>query len=255
MKRSFSSSLLALSALTGSLLLATSPLALAADGVDSQKAETVGVFSGLVLGGLVGGPPGAIISAAAGGWVGEQLMIRKNHRQLQAQLAATEAQMMTLQSTNATLQSQQLALQKRLYERELVASTAPPSPRTAEAQPGETVLHFRSNSPDLEPHYRDALLRFVEQSKAHPSQVIEIIGHADRRGDPTTNLLLSQHRVEAVLKQLRALGLESATYQTVAFGEQQPVTTNAGREQDFFDRRVVLRLQDPKAELLSSNQQ
>jgi outer membrane protein OmpA-like peptidoglycan-associated protein len=58
-----------------------------------------------------------------------------------------------------------------------------------------------------------------------------------------------------VLKQLRAFGLESATYQTVAFGEQQPVTATEGSEQDFFDRRVVLRLQEPKPSLLSSNKQ
>ena len=245
------SSVIALSALTASLLLATSPLAQAADGVDSQKAETVGVFSGLAIGALVGGPPGAIISAAAGAWVGEQVMIRKNHRQLQARLAETETQLTSLESTNATLQ----ALQKRLYERELLASTAPPPARTAEARPSETVVHFRSNSPDLEPHYRDALLRFAEQSKVFPDLVIEIVGHADRRGDSTTNLLLSQHRVETVLKQLRAFGLESATYQTVAFGEQQPVTAIEGSEQDFFDRRVVLRLQEPKPSLLSSNKQ
>ncbi len=255
MTHSLHSSVIALSALTASLLLATSPLAQAADGVDSQKAETVGVFSGLAIGALVGGPPGAIISAAAGAWVGEQVMIRKNHRQLQARLAETEIQLTSLESTNATQQARQLALQKRLYERELLASTAPPPARTAEARPSETVVHFRSNSPDLEPHYRDALLRFAEQSKAFPDLVIEIVGHADRRGDSTTNLLLSQHRVETVLRQLRAFGLESATYQTVAFGEQQPVTATEGSEQDFFDRRVVLRLQEPKPSLLSSNKQ
>ena len=147
MTHSLHSSVIALSALTASLLLATSPLAQAANGVDSQKAETVGVFSGLAIGALVGGPPGAIISAAAGAWVGEQVMIRKNHRQLQARLAETETQLTSLESTNATLQAQQLALQKRLYERELLASTTPPPARTAEARPSCTTAGVISPMP------------------------------------------------------------------------------------------------------------
>lgn len=238
--------------LAGSLALLTAPLTRAADGVDSQKAESVGVISGLLAGALLGGPPGAIVAAAAGGVIGEQVAVRRHHRQLQAELAATSAQLAELESTNARLQQQQLALQKRLYQRDLVASTTVPAALPA-AEAGEIVLHFRTGSSTLEPHYRDALLRFVRESQAQPGRVVEVVGHADRRGDATTNLLLSQRRVEAVLVQLRALGLKSATYQTVAFGEQQPVSATSGAEADFFDRRVVLRLQSP-ATLVSSSQ-
>ena len=238
--------------LAGSLTLLVTPPTHAADGVDSQKTESVGVVSGLLVGALLGGPPGAIISAAAGGVIGEQVAVRRHHRQLQAELAAASAQLAELETTNSRLQQQQLALQKRLYQRDLVASTSVPAPSPA-SEAGETVLHFRTGSSTLEPHYRDALLRFVRQSQAQPGRVVEVVGHADRVGDATFNLLLSQRRVEAVLTQLRALGLQSATYQTVAIGEQQPVSATSDAQTDFFDRRVVLRLQAP-ASLLSSSQ-
>ncbi len=239
--------------LAGSLTLLAPPLTYAADGVDSQKAESVGVLSGLLVGALLGGPHGAIISAAAGGVIGEQVAVRRHHRVVQAELADASAQLAELETTNARLQQQQLALQKRLYQRDLVASTAVPAPQPV-SEAGEIVLHFRTGSSTLEPHYRDALLRFVQQSQAQPGRVVEVVGHADRIGDATNNLLLSQRRVEAVLLQLRDLGLKSATYQTVAFGEQQPVSaSNGGAEADFFDRRVVLRLQASPS-LLSSSQ-
>lgn len=224
------------------------------DGLDTSKAQSAGLLSGMVVGGVLGGPPGAFVAGVAGTWMGEQVVIRKNYRQLQANLDQTREEMNHLQTANAALQMQQLALQKRLQDRELLASTETPVARVTTAEPSEVVLHFRTNSSAIEAHYQDALLRFIETSKAHPQMVVEITGHADRRGDTTANLLLSQHRVEAVLQELRKDGLSSATYQTVAFGEQDPVSTNDQVETNFFDRRVVLRLKQANPSMLSSAQ-
>ncbi|MES2604916.1 MAG: sortase-associated OmpA-like protein PdsO [Pseudomonadota bacterium] len=251
MKHPIQSSLIAIAC---SLALLAAPAQATEEGLDtSTTKESLGAVSGFLVGGALGGPAGALAASLAGSWVGEQVTIRKNYRAIAAQLEASEAKLASLESTNAAMQMQQMSLQKRLQERELLASTEAPVARPVDCcEQSEVVMHFRTNSSNLEPHYQTALLRFIEYSKAHPQMVVEITGHADRRGDTTANLLLSQHRVETVLQSLRKQGLSAATYQTVAFGEQEPLTAIDQMENNFFDRRVVLRLKEANPSMLSS---
>lgn len=221
---------------------------------ESHTTESVGVVSGLVIGAALGGPPGAILSAAAGGWIGDQVVMRKNYRAIQAQLEKTEQQLANAQVINGALQQKQLVMQQQLTDAKLLASTeqAATTALTACCNQSEVVLHFRSNSEVIEPHYQQALERFVSYSSAHPDRNIEITGFADRRGDTTENLFLSQRRVETVVKTLRDMGLSGATFKTVAYGEREPVSGAASAESNFFDRRVVLRLSEENQSLLSS---
>jgi outer membrane protein OmpA-like peptidoglycan-associated protein len=172
---------------------------------------------------------------------------------MQAQLEESQQRVANSQAINGALQQRQLALQQQLTDTRLLASTDPATATAPQCcEHSEVVLHFRSNSQVIEPHYHEALLRFVAQSAASPGRVIAITGFADRRGDAAENLFLSQRRVEAVVQKLREMGLSGATFQTVAFGEREPVSGTEGVESNFFDRRVVLRLSEENQSLLSS---
>jgi sortase system peptidoglycan-associated protein len=219
----------------------------------AHQAESVGVLGGLAIGALLGGPPGAILSAAAGGWLGDQWITRKHYHQMQAQLEKAGDQLENSHAINGALQQRQLVLQQQLTDSRLLASTQNASDTALDCcQQNEVVLHFRSNSHTLEPHYQQALMDFVAFSSAHPERVIEIGGFSDRRGDSAENLFLSQRRVEAVVTTLRDMGLAGARFQTVAFGEREPLGTVESTEGNFFDRRVVLRLSEENQSLLSA---
>jgi outer membrane protein OmpA-like peptidoglycan-associated protein len=84
-----------------------------------------------------------------------------------------------------------------------------------------------------------------------PEAVIEITGHADRRGEDASNLALSQRRLQAVEKRLRNLGVRSRGIQTSAFGESRPVSATDNFENNFFDRRVVVKVVSPDNGMLT----
>jgi outer membrane protein OmpA-like peptidoglycan-associated protein len=226
--------------------------------------ETRGVLGGLAAGAAVAGPAGAIAGAMAGGWISEQVLTHKQNRLLKAHLEQTRQELLVLQEKNSTLQ-QQLSAARQAADSNLrqVASTSlyPAGLSTAfsEGTSGmaftgsELVLHFRSGSTGIESHYRQFLQDFVKAAALVPDAVVDIQGHADRRGDNSANLMLSQQRVKAVENELKALGLRNVAWNITASGEQEPVTSEDSLESNFFDRRVILRVHSRNTELLSNN--
>ncbi len=77
---------------------------------------------------------------------------------------------------------------------------------------------------------------------------LEIQGHTDSQGREEMNQQLSQKRAEAVLAELRARRLLTATYKAVGYGESKPIADNgteAGREEN---RRIEFQLIRPDAD-------
>jgi outer membrane protein OmpA-like peptidoglycan-associated protein len=229
-----------------------------------QQYETRGVLGGLAAGAAAGGPPGAIVGAIAGGWISEQVLTHKQNRLLKTHLEQTRAELLALQERNTTLQ-QQLSAARQAADNNLrqVASTslypAGLSSSFSASAGGmaftgsELVLHFRSGSVQIENHYRQFLQDFVKAAALVPDAIVDIQGHADRRGDSSSNLMLSQQRVKAVETELKALGLKNVAWNITANGEQAPITSEDNFEANFFDRRVVLRVHARDTELLSTN--
>ena len=227
------------------LLIATSPFTLAQDVSKRERAkvETIGVIGGLAIGGLAGGPPGAIVTAAFGTWVSEKVIAGKENRLLKQHMATTVSELQSLQEEHTRLQLDLASVQGQLDQRQLLASNTPLGTSSC-CVSSNLVLHFRSNSDQVEALYDDAMQQFVNSVSAVPNAVIEINGHADRRGPDAQNLSLSQRRVRAVETRLRAMGLRNVTYQTVASGEHTPLSSQDSLETNFFDRGVELRLVD-----------
>jgi outer membrane protein OmpA-like peptidoglycan-associated protein len=239
------------------LLLVLSQPALAADAwsapdaaeIKRQQYESSGVLGGLAIGALAGGPIGAVASAVAGGWLGNKVHEARDSRIVREDLELARHELERLQASH-------LALSQQLAQKNLVASTTVPQAATvACCQDSALTLHFRSNSSGIEPHYLPALREFVRLTNGLDSVVVEISGHSDRRGTDPVNLALAQQRVQSVEKTLRDMGLRQVRVETLARGEQQPVSALDDPQGRFFDRRVQLRLrQAERHELLSSTQ-
>lgn len=239
------------------LVLALSQTALAADAwtppagdeLKRQQYESSGVLGGLAIGALAGGPLGAVASAVAGGWLGNKVHEARDNRIVKEELELARHELERLQASN-------LALSQELEQKNLVASTmSQPQATAACCQDSALTLHFRSNSSNVEPHYLPALREFVRLTNGLHEVTVEITGHSDRRGADPANLALAQQRVQSVEKSLRDMGLRQVRVETLARGEQQPVSVLDDAQGRFFDRRVQLRLrQSERHGLLSSSQ-
>jgi OOP family OmpA-OmpF porin len=101
---------------------------------------------------------------------------------------------------------------------------------------------FDSGKSALRPDGRDALDRFIAEIHGLESQSIRAIGHADRRGIPAANHVLSQQRVDAVKAYLIGRGIASSRVQTSARGDTQP-NTSARECKDADDTKNVACMQ------------
>jgi len=226
-----------------------------ADKKDHDKYETSGVLGGIALGALTGGPAGAIVSAAIGGWFGNKLHDAKISDERLAELELSQEQLLSLQEKNRQLEQDLLALNQQLDQRNLLASANYTSvAMQACCKDSELTLHFRTNSAQIESHYLPALKEFAKLAESAPGAAVEISGYTDRRGENSNNLALSQQRVQQVESTLRELGLRKAKYLTAALGEKQPLSSEDNFESNFYDRRVQLRLVNQNAELLTHTQ-
>jgi sortase system peptidoglycan-associated protein len=213
-----------------------------------EQVETISVGGGFLTGAVVGGPAGALVGAIVGAVAGDHFLVRKENKLMAANLDQTRDQLAYLQAANAQLAADLTA------QRNLVASTSRETPAASCCGDSELVLHFRSGSSVVEKLYDDQLEDFVDYVQSVPGAIVQIYGYADRRGEQNDNLWLSQDRVQSVEKSLRERGLRNFTYETTALGEGQPVTATETVENNFFDRRVVLRVRkDDQKELASSH--
>lgn len=224
----------------------------------ASRAETTGFFSGALLGGLAGGPPGVIVGGALGALLGDGLHAKHEVGDLRADLYAMQLEVAMVRERNAILQQEyQLARQQ-------LDNTAAGSPRYQDVgltQPAldnccnntSLSLHFRSGSAVIESHYEDQLMGLARLAQILPTTAVEITGYADRNGDADKNLALSRLRSENVKHFLNMHGIGDASITTVAYGESRPLQAQQDMQTDFFDRRVIVRLRNTTQQMLTHN--
>ena len=245
-----------LPALCSLALLSTSIPAFAAGAADTElvsdkekmRHETTGVLGGAIIGGLVGGPLGAVVTAGFGAWVSELTIAKKENTLITASMEEQRRELLALEAEYRALQARH-----EIAQREAESARARNVSFEAEAQRNnrtlatccsdtELSLHFKTGSAVIEPLYDAKLNEFASLVKDLPEAVIEINGHADRRGETAANLALSQRRIQAVEAHLRTLGVRNKALQTSAFGESRPDSDTDTLENNFFDRRVVVKV-------------
>ena len=224
----------------------------------SSLEETAGVFSGAALGAAAGGPPGAIVGAAIGAFVGDGWNSKGQVADLRTDLYQSRLQLTALQEQLSLIQREhQLAKQ----ELEGLKSDGPRVLSTfLDTQPDQSCcdntalsIHFRTGSSTIETHYEEQLESLVDIATQMPRMNLEITGYADRNGNTEKNLMLSRRRSESVKQFFRNNGIENTSITTSAYGEARPLEVNQNFETDFFDRRVVVKLQDGSKRYLTRN--
>ena len=241
-------------------------LASATAAADSQRAnyqnppsqeETTGALSGAILGGIAGGPPGLIVGAAFGALFGEGWRAKSNLGELQANLYESQLRLAALQEESQSIQARhQLAVQ-RLEEMSLNRARTYPAniqlPTAACCDNTVLSLNFRSGSSAIETHYEEQLASLIKIAEQMPTASVEITGYADRTGNPELNLRLSRERSNSVKQFLNSAGIQNSSITTIAHGETKPLHSAQNFESDFFDRRVIVRLRDNSASMLTQN--
>lgn len=103
-------------------------------------------------------------------------------------------------------------------------------------------ITFAVDRADVNPGFVDTLRSVALVLKEYKSTMIEVAGHTDSTGSAAYNQRLSQQRAQSVSNILIASGVQSIRIDSVGYGEDYPIASNAtvaGRQQN---RRAELTL-------------
>ena len=105
-------------------------------------------------------------------------------------------------------------------------------------------VYFDVNKWDIKPECTPAIDNLYNTLMMNPNMKIEIAGHTDSDGDSQDNLILSQHRAEAVMNYLIKLGLDPKRVQAKGYGEFKPIVPNDNAPNKARNRRTEVRVLD-----------
>ena len=194
-----------------------------------DKTSLKATAGGVLIGGLLAGPPGMLIGLVGGALVGE----------------LENRQQSIDESAGALDEAQQQTAERHRAYKELLSSTR--SRLSAMEEGFAFCLGFRSDSAEIEPQIAAQLSSLAQMLKAFPELNLQILAGADRRGSEDHNLNLSQVRAQAVAEQLRLAGLPDSRIQIRFVGEATAAYAPEDLEGLSFDRIVKLTLVKEKA--------
>ncbi|MCG9746310.1 sortase-associated OmpA-like protein PdsO [Shewanella sp. Isolate8] len=241
MKKQIIAALISVS-LFGSSMAFAAPATQATQTTNSSSTDEealIGVGSGIVLGAVVAGPVGAIIGAFTGGMIGKTVANDSEIKQQQAALAEKESRLMALKQQNEALLTVQQEYQEAKVE--LAQLRQHQGTRLEELALGLNV-QFKTGSSTVEPHFKGQLDEVADAMAISPQLKLDLTGYADRRGDSSYNQALSEQRVAEVRSYLVSKGVDEARLDAKAYGASAPVKDEQSFENDFFDRRVTIKL-------------
>jgi outer membrane protein OmpA-like peptidoglycan-associated protein len=104
-------------------------------------------------------------------------------------------------------------------------------------------VEFDAGSAALRPDSVPVLAEVAEIVQGCAPARFEVAGHTDDRGDPDTNLRLSQARAQAVLDYLVELGVAAERISARGYGEAQPLVRGTSPEARARNRRIEIRVE------------
>ncbi len=234
-----------ISALTVSPVFATSYQQSAHADLEQKKSaqlkEEIGFGTGMVIGGLLGGPLGAFLTGLAGNIIVKNINAADEIEMLST---AYQAEKQSNESALARYQDK-IEQAEQSYQQELLALEKNyQSASLLQAQNLLMSLQFSTGSSEIKSHYQEqiaSLARIVQQS---PNLTLDLSGYTDKQGSDELNQALSLARINAVKNALIDQGVDADRINLFAFGEQQPVVASVDKEVSFYDRRVVIKLKN-----------
>lgn len=99
---------------------------------------------------------------------------------------------------------------------------------------------FKTNSAELQPDAKKSVQELAQILKDDPETNILIEGHTDSDGTDAYNQKLSERRAQAVASYAASIGVSTSRFQTVGYGESQPVASNDTAAGKQANRRVEI---------------
>ncbi|MCU7844645.1 MAG: OmpA family protein [Candidatus Thiodiazotropha sp. (ex Monitilora ramsayi)] len=187
--------------------------------------------SGVLIGGILAGPPGMLVGLAGGALVSE---IGNGQREI-------SSLNQTLKENHSELAQEQMqsAARHRAVKEMLESKHA----RLSAMEEGFSFcLGFRTDSAMIEPRIAEQLTSITTMLQAFPELKLRILAGADKRGSDTYNRALSHARAEAVADQLKASGLPADRISIHYVGNTEAIYPLDDEEGLGFDRMVQLTL-------------
>jgi len=105
----------------------------------------------------------------------------------------------------------------------------------------DRVIYFDFDSYVVKDEFRPIVESHAKMLKANPSAKEVAEGHTDERGGSEYNLALGQKRAEAVVQQLKTLGVGDSQLEAVSYGKERPAVDGHDEAAWAKNRRVELR--------------
>ncbi len=210
---------------------------------EAQLNEEIGFGTGLVIGGLLGGPIGAFVTSIAGNFIAKHINANDDIVHLEGKLTAQAFEHKQLFENHQQSLTRKLEKTEQAYQAKMFAlSQRYKNAGQLQAENLLMSLQFSTGSDEIAPHYQEQISVLAQLLNQSPDMSIDLSGYTDLAGEEEDNQALSLARVESVKKLLMAQGVAAERINSFAFGEAAPVVANAEQEHSFYDRRVVLKL-------------
>lgn len=203
----------------------------------SSAKENAGFGIGAIIGGLLAGPPGAIIGAAGGTWFGNR------ETESDKTIAALEKELNT-KSMELAYQQNEMNQAREAFKHELHRVVHSQEIQSLEklSQGISYVIYYKTNDSEIRHDVRPQIRQLVELIKPYSQIQIQIEGYADFRGSEDYNMALSKKRIDKVRDEFIKAGVSINRLQTHAYGERQTKAKEGDNEAYVFDRRVTINL-------------
>lgn len=197
----------------------------------------VGFGLGALIGGLIAGPPGAVIGAASGTWFG----VRESDADT---TIATLENKLNAKSIELAYQQNELANTKTKFKEEFQQVVNNREIQSLEklSQGISYVIYYKTNDVEIQKDVQPKIKQLAELIKPYPQIKIQIAGYTDHRGSLDFNLILSKKRVDKVRAAFINAGISNQRFQLQAHGESAAVASHGDNEAYIFDRRVTINL-------------
>lgn len=208
-----------------------------------KKNEVVGLSSGVVIGTIIAGPLGGIIAGTFGLLIAEDVNSDKRLEIAKSSLQQKQQELLIAQK-----QFNQEKQQALLHIASLDKALEQLTPNI------ESNIQFKTGSHVLEEVYKSQLDLLSQTLVNNPKLSVSLSGFADQRGDDKFNQALSEQRAIAVRTYLLKNGVKLEQVLTNSFGETSLASAASNFEDDFFDRRVHLKVSEKTNSMTASNQ-
>jgi len=197
----------------------------------------VGFGLGALIGGLLAGPPGAVIGAASGTWFG----VRESDAD--TTITALEKKL-NAQSIELAYQQNELANTKAQFKEEFQQVVNNREIQSLEklSQGISYVVYYKTNDAEIRPDVLPQIKQLAELIRPFTKINIQIAGYADHRGSEDFNLRLSKKRIDNVRTTFVNAGISNQRLQLQAHGENAATASQGDKEAYIFDRKVTINL-------------